>query len=254
MSHTPTDISTSVPSISANRVPNPLLFDDITARSNVRDDIYAYLNRTHNTHQYTMSNQPTQQLRMEPPQYVEPTLTKHAPPPMFRNWFNASEAQQKQGNTYNVSNIQSSYTASPTSAPIYSQQMNNISRNIPQVPSSPPSFLGKRTKPEEVDTKKKDLVFKGFMLEPESKKIKFITTDRKADGINDGAWSDKEHEDFLKGLEECGFGKWRAISEQFVKTRTRVQVASHAQKYFGKLKRREKKAAEESSKQEEKQT
>jgi SHAQKYF class myb-like DNA-binding protein len=98
-------------------------------------------------------------------------------------------------------------------------------------PSSPKTqVLGKRPKSEESDEpKKKDLVFKGFSLEPQSKKIKFINSDRKTEGINDGAWSELEHEDFLRGLSECGHGKWRNIAEMYVKTRTRVQVASHAQ-------------------------
>jgi SHAQKYF class myb-like DNA-binding protein len=47
--------------------------------------------------------------------------------------------------------------------------------------------------------------------------------------IIDGPWSDTEHEDFLIGLQECGSGQWRMIADKYVKTRTRTQVASHAQ-------------------------
>mmetsp|Transcript_28792 Transcript_28792/g.62175 ORF Transcript_28792/g.62175 Transcript_28792/m.62175 type:complete len:350 (-) Transcript_28792:80-1129(-) len=47
-------------------------------------------------------------------------------------------------------------------------------------------------------------------------------------------WSEEEHEKFLDGLKTCGRGNWRGISD-LIKTRTPVQVASHAQKYFLRL-------------------
>lgn len=37
---------------------------------------------------------------------------------------------------------------------------------------------------------------------------------------------------FLKGLGICGWGQWNRISQDFVKSRDRVQVASHAYKYL----------------------
>ncbi|KAJ9177002.1 hypothetical protein P3X46_012258 [Hevea brasiliensis] len=49
---------------------------------------------------------------------------------------------------------------------------------------------------------------------------------------NGKPWTEEEHQMFLKGLKELGKGKWREISEMFVKTRTTTQVASHAQKHF----------------------
>ena len=45
-------------------------------------------------------------------------------------------------------------------------------------------------------------------------------------------WTEDEHKLFLQGLEKFGKGNWRNISRQSVLTRTPVQVASHAQKYF----------------------
>ncbi|XP_062157730.1 probable transcription factor At5g61620 isoform X2 [Alnus glutinosa] len=52
-----------------------------------------------------------------------------------------------------------------------------------------------------------------------------------------GAWSEDEHQMFLVGLERLGKGDWRGISRNFVMTRTPTQVASHAQKYFLRLNR-----------------
>eukprot|EP01080_Neovahlkampfia_damariscottae_P004748 gene4748-8330_t len=49
-----------------------------------------------------------------------------------------------------------------------------------------------------------------------------------------GHWTDAEHQAFLKGLKELGRGRWSEIAEHYVPTRSRVQVASHAQKYFEK--------------------
>ena len=49
------------------------------------------------------------------------------------------------------------------------------------------------------------------------------------------AWTEKEHMDFLAGLNMLGKGDWSGISMYFVKTRSPSQVASHAQKFFLKL-------------------
>ncbi|KAL0486233.1 transcription factor MYB1R1 [Acrasis kona] len=81
---------------------------------------------------------------------------------------------------------------------------------------------------------KKGLVFKGFALQPDSKKIKFVNDEKLKEGKNDGAWSEMEHASFLEGLDKCGIGQWRGIAENHVKTRTRTQVASHAQKFLKK--------------------
>jgi len=37
---------------------------------------------------------------------------------------------------------------------------------------------------------------------------------------------------FLKGLEKYGKGRWKDISKEFVVTKTPIQLAGHAQKYF----------------------
>ena len=51
-----------------------------------------------------------------------------------------------------------------------------------------------------------------------------------------GRWSAQEHARFVDGLEKYGRRKWIRIAEH-VGTRTVIQVRSHAQKYFKKLRR-----------------
>mmetsp|Transcript_31290 Transcript_31290/g.71584 ORF Transcript_31290/g.71584 Transcript_31290/m.71584 type:complete len:229 (-) Transcript_31290:2984-3670(-) len=50
---------------------------------------------------------------------------------------------------------------------------------------------------------------------------------------NTGRWTAEEHRLFLKGLEEHGKG-WKKIAS-LIKSRTVVQIRTHAQKYFQKL-------------------
>lgn len=50
---------------------------------------------------------------------------------------------------------------------------------------------------------------------------------------NTGRWTSEEHNIFLEGLKLHGKG-WKAIA-QMIKTRTVVQIRTHAQKYFQKL-------------------
>jgi SHAQKYF class myb-like DNA-binding protein len=47
-----------------------------------------------------------------------------------------------------------------------------------------------------------------------------------------GPWTIEEQQTFLLGLAKLGKGDWRGISRQYVKTKTPMQVASHAIKYF----------------------
>ena len=58
------------------------------------------------------------------------------------------------------------------------------------------------------------------------------------DGFSTGRWTKKEHEVFLEGLKELG-KNWREIS-MIMKTRSPVQVRTHAQKFFLKMARTEK--------------
>ncbi|XP_027932869.1 transcription factor MYBS3-like [Vigna unguiculata] len=44
-------------------------------------------------------------------------------------------------------------------------------------------------------------------------------------------WTEAEHKRFLEGLHKYGKGDWKNISA-YIQTKTAIQVASHAQKYF----------------------
>lgn len=54
-----------------------------------------------------------------------------------------------------------------------------------------------------------------------------------AQGENTGRWTAEEHRLFLQGLEQHGKG-WKKIAS-LIKSRTVVQIRTHAQKYFQKL-------------------
>merc|ERR1719223_1497671 len=54
-----------------------------------------------------------------------------------------------------------------------------------------------------------------------------------SNGENTGRWTAEEHRLFLQGLEQHGKG-WKKIAS-LIKSRTVVQIRTHAQKYFQKL-------------------
>ncbi|KAH0754240.1 hypothetical protein KY290_024510 [Solanum tuberosum] len=77
-----------------------------------------------------------------------------------------------------------------------------------------------------------------------------ISTDDNEDSAsrNKGKrWSEDEHRAFLSGLEKLGSGNWTEIAKQFVPSRTKTQISSHAQKYFAWLKTKNDKAAKSTS-------
>ncbi|KAL4355693.1 hypothetical protein HN51_027000 [Arachis hypogaea] len=77
----------------------------------------------------------------------------------------------------------------------------------------------------------------GYVLDSEpSTPAATINCHHPPPSINKGIpWSQEEHRLFLIGLEKLGKGDWRGISRNYVVSRTPTQVASHAQKYFIRL-------------------
>lgn len=59
------------------------------------------------------------------------------------------------------------------------------------------------------------------------------TTTNSSQRENTGRWTAEEHRLFLQGLEQHGKG-WKMIAS-LIKSRTVVQIRTHAQKYFQKL-------------------
>ncbi|KAF4356247.1 hypothetical protein G4B88_002859 [Cannabis sativa] len=55
-----------------------------------------------------------------------------------------------------------------------------------------------------------------------------------------GRWTADEHIIFLNGLNKFGSGNWAEISTLFGGTRTPIQIATHAQKYFNKMAKQKK--------------
>ncbi|DBA00826.1 TPA: hypothetical protein N0F65_008469 [Lagenidium giganteum] len=55
---------------------------------------------------------------------------------------------------------------------------------------------------------------------------------------NTGRWTEAEHKLFLKGLESFPYRAWKKIAT-LIKTRTVVQIRTHAQKYYQKLEKEE---------------
>ncbi|KAG5576065.1 hypothetical protein H5410_056199 [Solanum commersonii] len=48
-------------------------------------------------------------------------------------------------------------------------------------------------------------------------------------------WIENEHKPFFKRFNFHGKGHWAKITKNFLPSRTSIQVASHAQKYFVRL-------------------
>ncbi|KAF0984181.1 hypothetical protein FDP41_007358 [Naegleria fowleri] len=125
-------------------------------------------------------------------------------------------------------NVLSSQSNSPSSPVLQYSFVNVIPEKAPK--------KSKKTSSDTNSSKPSPFQFMNFSISNDTSKIKFVKAQHQLRGINDGSWTEKEHEDFVRGLNECGKGKWREIAEKYVKTRTRTQVASHAQKYFANKK------------------
>ncbi|KAF4348296.1 hypothetical protein G4B88_025050 [Cannabis sativa] len=63
---------------------------------------------------------------------------------------------------------------------------------------------------------------------------------QKSTSSKNGRWTLDEHIIFLNGLNKFGSGNWAEISTLFGGTRTPIQIATHAQKYFNKMAKQKK--------------
>ncbi|KAF5805594.1 putative transcription factor MYB-HB-like family [Helianthus annuus] len=77
--------------------------------------------------------------------------------------------------------------------------------------------------------------------------LEYMSDEHSHDTKKGMPWTEDEHRSFLMGLEKLGRGRWRAISKQYVPSRTPTQVASHAQKFFIRLNSTEDKRKRRSS-------
>ncbi|GJN21148.1 hypothetical protein PR202_gb08599 [Eleusine coracana subsp. coracana] len=60
-------------------------------------------------------------------------------------------------------------------------------------------------------------------------------------------WTEEEHNLFLEGLEKYGKGKWKAMSTEYLTTKTASQIASHHQKHRIRQELRERNACKRAS-------
>lgn len=90
-------------------------------------------------------------------------------------------------------------------------------------PSSPePSPVGKRTQ----------------TASGTPKSSSSVSSPKACSKANTGRWTDAEHQLFLQGLETFPYRAWKKIAT-LIKTRTVVQIRTHAQKYYQKLEKEE---------------
>ena len=71
-----------------------------------------------------------------------------------------------------------------------------------------------------------------FVVEKEEEYNKKKTPE--SDDMNEGRWTKEEHDKFLDGIVQYGIN-WKKV-KSLIATRTAIQVRSHAQKYYRKLK------------------
>ncbi|XP_031385627.1 probable transcription factor At5g61620 [Punica granatum] len=68
----------------------------------------------------------------------------------------------------------------------------------------------------------------GYQIPNQSMRPQWLT---QQENKREGAWNQEEHRNFLRGLYKCGWGNWKLVAQNYVRTRTQWQIVSHAQKY-----------------------
>jgi len=148
------------------------------------------------------------------------TVTASSVPSMVASNYKTSIPPQSQ--TMITKTVEGGAAVGKHPAPATAQQVVATRRQAP-VPSSVPvtSLVTATTVSSRVTTKSK------------KKKGSIVSGSQGAQGENTGRWTADEHRLFLQGLEQHGKG-WKKIAS-LIKSRTVVQIRTHAQKYFQKL-------------------
>jgi len=114
---------------------------------------------------------------------------------------------------------------------INNSNMNKNSSNIPTYNSTESTFLNKEAEKKELfektePKKEKPLLFNTINYSLFENLIK--------KNMNEGGWSQNEHIKFLRAY--VNFGKDYKLSQKYIGSRNSIQIRSHAQKFFRKLK------------------
>ena len=125
---------------------------------------------------------------------------------------NSIELVSSSGQYLEPSNPSSYLRPLKSSNPSSSNDLSNLSSSAP--PFSDPIVLDLSKIPSTFD---------------EPSNFNYSKTKRIKNFVNDGPWTNEEHERLLQGLQQCGTN-WKELSEVYVKSRTRVQVHAYATK------------------------
>jgi SHAQKYF class myb-like DNA-binding protein len=125
-----------------------------------------------------------------------------------------------------------SYPAQALSQPqpagkIVTRTINRVVAPSIQTPAAIPAPRPKTSSPSAKPSKKKKAAI--CMATAQAAAASALS----AAGENTGRWTSEEHRLFLQGLEQHGKG-WKKIAS-LIKSRTVVQIRTHAQKYFQKI-------------------
>ncbi|EFC48953.1 predicted protein [Naegleria gruberi] len=176
-------------------------------------------------HETIISNNSLAQI-VEPPPHALSDMP-HALPPTLEmcpttSSNNASSSICNKQTCFLPSSSQSTFTTDAANNRSNSNSPKNSSSQNSSTNSFQSSFnVNKKIPKSKISKKSKEPIqFKAFSISLDTSKIKFINEQHQKIGINDGSWTEQEHANFIRGLNECGKGKWREIAEGYVKTRT----------------------------------
>ncbi|KAL9656243.1 hypothetical protein ABK040_007858 [Willaertia magna] len=191
-----------------------------------------YLNQQNNnaTQQTNINRMSNFTMNSTPPQQQTPTMANSqtsSPSNVNNNAMFVNYPPQQQQERPNRSKKRRNHTGPSSETPTFIAAEENS--------NSTDDKLQEEIEDEDDEDQqgKKKFCFRNLVVEKNTKKMKFVNSDIKEYGINGGSWSEREHQAFLLGLKECGYGKWREIADKYVKTRTRIQTSKKETKTKG---------------------